>query len=111
MGKRRNYNQKEQDQLKKLKVENKQLKREVSSLRKQLNQKEIQEFYEDVQTFEQVDEDVELNKLWECFQCERDVIRLVIIDRNDGTFYFRRCQSCGNKTKLQKYNPDVEGIK
>lgn len=62
-----------------------------------------------IEVQEQINNNYDSN--WECHQCHNDVIRLVVFDRIDGTFYFRRCSSCGNKTKVKKYNDKVEGIK
>ena len=118
--KRKNLNKKEQDQLQRLQRENEKLKRTIQSLRKQMaridinqyqNLKEIIESQEDFYSFE--DKQEELKKLkdkWKCKECDKDILRLIIVPRLDGSFYFRRCQNCGHKTKLKKYTEDIEGI-
>lgn len=115
MGKRRNYDSKEYDQLQKLKKENKSLKKQLSALKKQVqrldldNYKHIRELIEDEE--EEPLPVINEKEAWKCWECNEDVIRLIIFERQDGTFYFRRCQTCGHRTKVQKYNDKVKGIK
>lgn len=59
------------------------------------------------------DKEYELKKLrdkWICHDCARDILRIIIVPRADGIFYFRRCQNCSHKTRLKKYTENVEGI-
>lgn len=103
-----------------LKLENQKLKKQISSLRKQLSRIDIDRYQslKDIieahdEQDEQFDTTIALDDLkhkWECHKCSRDYLRLVIVPRVDGTFYFRRCPTCMNKTKLKKYTEDVEGI-
>ncbi len=51
-----------------------------------------------------------LAKKWACHKCDEGFLRLVLIDRHDGKHYFRKCTHCDNRTNMQKYNSDVEGI-
>lgn len=119
MGKTRR-GQKEQDQLDKLKRENKRLKRNISSLRKQIaridldryhNIRELLDKYEIEEREEELQRQEELAKEeWKCHDCGRDYLRLVIFNRRDGTFYFRKCFTCNKRTKTQKYHDKVKGI-
>lgn len=103
-----------------LKLENQKLKKQISSLRKQLSRIDIDRYQSLKDIIEAHDEqDIEfdstmalddLKRKWECHKCARDFLRLVIVPRVDGTFYLRRCPTCMHKTKLKKYNDDVEGI-
>lgn len=118
--KRRNFNKKEQDILQKLQRENEKLRRTIQSLRKQMSRIDIDEYQnlreiiESQETFDsETERKNELKKLkerWLCRVCSTDYLRLVMVPRLDGVFYFRRCANCGNKTKLKKYTEEVEGI-
>lgn len=54
-----------------------------------------------------------LKEQWVCYKCNTGILRLLIIPRQDGVKYFRRCDNhqCKNRTRLKDYTPDVEGIK
>ena len=118
--KKRNLPKKEQDQLQKLQRENEKLKRTIQSLRKQMarididqyqNLKEIIESQDSYNTEEsKKDELKKLKEKWQCHDCARDYLKLIIIPRLDGMFYVRRCGNCGKKTKIKKWNDTVEGI-
>ena len=110
---------KELDQLQRLKYENQKLKKENSRLRKliqrgQADQDLLQEL------IEKQNEEVELEQQekmlknkWRCHKCSEGVLKIHILKRLDGIFYWRRCSNpnCDHKTKLQRYTKDVEGIK
>jgi len=102
--------------------ENKKLKRQIKQLRKQLdripwelydNIRAVVEKHEAEEFAEQnLKKEEKLKQIWECHACKEDSLRIVIINRPDGTFYFRKCPSCGNRTKkLKKYSDDVEGVR
>lgn len=103
-----------------LKLENQKLKKQISSLRKQLSRIDIDRYSHLKDMIEQDDANdapyntkdalEDLKRKWECHKCARDFLRLVIVPRQDGTFYLRRCPTCMHKTKLKKYNDEVEGI-
>ncbi len=50
-----------------------------------------------------------IEALWGCHTCGKGVMRLIIIGRAGQDYYFRRCDCCENKTRMQKYTPDVTG--
>lgn len=103
-----------------LKKENKQLKIQLARLRKVLDRIDLENYNnlkEIVHKQRREDTDLHnekiesnLEKQWECHKCHEDVLRIIIVDRQDGVFYFRRC-SCGNRTKMKKYHDKVEGPK
>lgn len=103
-----------------LKLENDKLKKQISSLRKQLSRIDIDRYSNLKDIIEAQDEEddnfdsktalEDLKAKWECHECHEDYLKLIIVPRLDGTFYFRKC-SCGHRTKLKKYNDNVEGIK
>jgi hypothetical protein len=117
---KRKHCDREYDDLQKLKYENRKLKRQVSSLRKQIARINIYE-YENLKDLldkhdqedrhqtliEQKEKD---KKRWECFKCKVGYLKLKIFERRDGIFYFRKCNNCENRTKTQKWSEDVEGI-
>lgn len=120
MGKTRR-GEKDYDQLDKLKNENRKLKRQISSLRKQIaridldryhNIRELLEKYDAEEQEEELQRQEEAAKEeWRCHDCDRDYLRLVVFNRRDGTFYFRKCFTCGKRTKTQKYHDKVKGLK
>lgn len=112
---------KDYDQLDRLKHENQKLKREVARLRKELSKIDVdrhehlkelvqQQYQEDMEAHKKSTKE-ELIKKWECFKCNIGYLRLIILNRLDGVFYFRRCTECAHKTRLKKYTEKVEGIK
>jgi len=110
----------EQKVNRRLKLENQKLRKQISSLRKQLSRIDIDRYSHLKDMIEAHDEEdskfdskVELAELklkWQCHSCEQDYLKLIIVPRLDGTFYFRRC-TCGHRTKLKKYHDNVEGLK
>ncbi len=113
---------KDETLLNKLKRENKTLKQQVASLRKQLSRIDVDRYENLTDLVDQLyDEEKaaaeevssksreQLMKKWECFKCHKDYLKLIILARPDGAYYFRKC-SCGKKTRLQKYTKDVEGL-
>lgn len=121
MSKGRRDRTKEYDQVQKLKSENKLLKRQIARLRKQLDRIDVEHFQnlkeivkkqrkEDLDLYKE-EEHKSLEEKWKCHKCDDGVLRIVIIDRRNGVFYFRRCPSCGNRTKVKPYTEDVKGVK
>lgn len=114
MGRKNHNMDREFDDIQRLKHENKELRRKVAKLQKEMRRLNdrysnlddlVQEQYEET---EQSNDD--LKKKWQCHACKSDYLRIVIFNRPDGTFYFRKCGSCINRTKLQRYSEKVEGI-
>ena len=54
----------------------------------------------------------QLKLKWTCKVCKRGHLKLIIINRHDGKYYFRSCidKECSNRTKMKKYTEDVEGV-
>lgn len=119
-GNRRAAHDGELKEVQRLKLENQKLRKQIGKLRKELSKIDIdryQSLRDLVEAQDRQDEDfdrnIELDKLkekWQCHTCGRDHLRLIMVPRLDGTFYFRRCPTCGNKTRLKKYEEDVTGI-
>jgi hypothetical protein len=118
--KRRRYNHKEQDDLQRLKRENDRLKKQVSSLRKQLARVDIDR-YENLQDLIHKYDKEEAAEIiakehkakeqkWKCYECPEGILRLKVFERQDGIFYMRKCDKCVNRTKLKRWSKEVEGI-
>lgn len=118
--KRRKYSRKEQDDLQKIKRENDKLKKQVSSLRKQLARIDINR-YENLQDLihkydkQEVEENIKNDaktqeNRWKCHKCDSGILILKIFERADGIVYYRKCNGCPNKTTLKKWDESVEGI-
>ena len=110
---------KEHSEMQKLKHENQKLKRQLNRLRKQLARVNMDEYSnvkealdaqdrEDV-AFEQKDKDRMIVERWQCFQCGQDYLRLVVVQRPDGDFYFRKCPTCEKRTRLKPLTGDIQG--
>ena len=65
---------------------------------------EVEDFYETAQD--------RMRLKWTCKVCKRGHLKLIIINRHDGQYYFRSCidKDCKNRTKMKKYTEDVEGV-
>jgi len=111
---------KEYSQEQRLKHENQKLKKQVKQLRKLLSRIPV-ELYQNIEEAIEKQRAIELReqkmkkkerqkKIWECFECQADSLRIFILNRRDGTFYFRQCPTCKHRTKLQKHSDDVEGL-
>jgi hypothetical protein len=120
-----NHKAKEKDysENQRLKNENQKLKRQLERLRKQLARVDLEVYTnikeaieaqqrEDI-VFEKEETErnrkVLLKKQWECFKCCEDYLRLVVVQRLDGDFYFRKCPACGNRTKIKPFTENVKG--
>lgn len=110
---------KELDNLQKLKYENQKLKKENARLRKlmQRGQADHELLHELIQKQNDevavADQERNLINRWKCYECNEGVLKIHILKRLDGVFYWRICsnENCGHKTKLQRYTKEVEGIK
>lgn len=98
-----------------------QLKREVSSLRKQLARIDLdrysyikdslEEHY--AQEEEVVDNErllADLKKSWLCKECGAGYLEVILYNKIGETWYYRQCNSCVHRTKSQRYSADVKGI-
>lgn len=105
----------------KLTHENKRLKREVSSLRKQLARLDldrftnVKELIEESYTAGQESAGKEvietLKKTWACEECKEGYLEIILYNKLQDTWYYRKCTCCPHRTKAQKYDPNqVKGI-
>jgi len=109
--KNRKYCNNEIDLLQRLKSENKRLKRIVSNLQKQLSRIDLDR-YENLKELvdKQYREDMKQSEKdkWKCYHCPTGQLKILIINRHDGTKYLRKCSNCSHRTKIQDY---TKGIK
>ena len=102
--------------------ENRVLKRQVASLRKMLaridldryeNAKELIENHYQEDRAEEGKAILENLKMeWKCHEehCS-GYLEIILYTRRDGTYYYRQCTDCDNRTKSQKYDESVKGIR
>lgn len=118
---RRKTSDGEYDQVQRLRHENKRLKNQISQLRKQLSRVDIDRFQNlkdliesqerEDQAETKAEEQKKIEQDWKCFECKSGTIRLVVLERKDGVFYYRICDRCPKRTKIKRYNSDVKGVK
>lgn len=108
-----------------LSKENKQLKKELSHLRKQIARLDGDRF----ETLRQMCQDSEesnrfqenmgssssnietLKKDWACRKCTPGYLEIMLYPKLNQTWYYRKCNSCNNRTTGQRYDSgSVKGI-
>lgn len=120
MGKTRR-GEKEKSKERRLVHENQKLKREISSLRKQLARIDLDrhDYVKNIVEEHYAKEDAEDNthkmlesmkNYWKCHECKSGYLEINLYTRMDGVFYYRQCSECSNRTKSQKYDENVTGI-
>lgn len=113
MSKSRNYD-KESKLIDRLKHENQQLKRENAKMRRQMDRLNLD--HDRYRTLRELvhkqtqESRKKPQEKWQCWECGKGTMRLILMPRLDGTFYLRRCdlKECGHATKLKKHTKDVE---
>lgn len=51
-----------------------------------------------------------LKKSWTCVECSEGHLEIILYNKIDSTWYYRKCTNCPHRTKSQKYSPAVQGI-
>jgi hypothetical protein len=118
MARKGKYTDREHDIIDKYKKENQKLKEQISKLRKQISRIDLDRYhnvrdlinhYESTEKNEtSPTQEEEIKKLWHCFQCDSDYLRMVTFERRDGIFYYRKCNTCNRKTKLKRLTKDTK---
>lgn len=108
----------------KLSKENRQLKRELAHLRKQLSRLDLegleaakQEVF-DQEEKERLSQTVgepgsnleDLKKTWACKKCSEGWLEINLYPKAGETWYYRKCSGCSKRTKGQRYGESVKGI-
>ena len=104
--------------------ENRQLKRELNHLRKQISRldgdrfetlrqmvadnAESQRFQENSNSVNSNIED--LKKNWACNKCATGFLEIILYSKRNATWYYRKCSECDNRTHGKRYGEDVKGI-
>lgn len=111
---------KEYSREKKLSYENKRLKKEIAKLRKELARLDldrysqvkeiIEQHYQEDQAKEAQNMLDKMKEAWRCYQCEKGFLEIIIFNKLDSTWYLRKCNNCPNRTRSQRYTPQVKGI-
>lgn len=113
--------EKERSRERQLAHENQKLRREISSLRKQLARIDLDrhDYVKNIVEEHYAKEEVEDNthkmlesmkNHWKCHMCKSGHLEINLYTRLDGVFYYRKCNECDNRTKSQQYNESVTGI-
>jgi len=119
MSRRRQYSDRETDQLQYYKHLVKKLKREIAGLRKQIDRLDLDRFASFKEALDRIDEiemeqtarrkDKEIQKeKWRCWDCNTGTMRLKVWDRLDGPHYQRVCDHCNKRTTMKKWTPEVK---
>jgi len=105
--------------------ENRQLKRELSHLRKQISRLDLEglenakQMVFDHEEKERLNRDIgapssnleALKKEWSCLQCTTGWLEITLYSKLGITHYYGKCNSCDNRTKGQRYDSaSVKGI-
>jgi len=106
--------------IQRLKYENSKLKRENSSLRKQLDRvnfersADLQEIIEEHLKNEDEQDHARLIKnmaeKWKCFKCAGGYLKVKRFLKAGVMMYLRECDCCENKTRPQQFHENVEGL-
>jgi hypothetical protein len=105
----------------KLVHENRKLKQENARLRKSLARIDLDRYdtiremlsehedkVENVQNNSNVIES--LKKTWTCKECHEGHLEIILYNKIESTWYYRKCSNCPHRTKSQKYSPEVKGL-
>ena len=96
---------KEYDEVQQLKHENKKLKRQNARLRKLLDRIDLNRL-DELKEEEEVAK--ERDEVWRCFDCGKGTLRMKTIELRDGMRYYRECDVCEKRTKMQRLTKDVK---
>lgn len=120
---KRNHGYKELDQLQTLKRENEKLKRQISSLRKQLARIDLDRYVhvksivEDHLAGQEVEQSTQsmlesMKNTWKCHSCSDGHMEIETYSKAGNLWYYRSCSNkCGNRTTGKPYDPNsVKGI-
>jgi hypothetical protein len=105
--------------------ENRQLKRELAHLKKQIARIDLDRFetvkqmcndYQENERFRDSSEESisnleEMKKTWSCNECSSGYLEIILYSKIGETYYFRKCISCNKRTVGQRYDSEsVKGI-
>jgi hypothetical protein len=116
--------QKEYTKEQRLIKENKQLKKELGHLRKQIARIDLDRYETvtqmcaDYQESERFQENManstpnvdDLKKEWACNSCNSGYLEIFLYSKMGETYYYRRCNGCQHRTHGKRYTAEVKGI-
>ena len=111
------YCKKELSELQRLKLEIQELKKENKTLHNLLkridpDRPDIKQYYDHKKKIENKKNNRKLYKKWTCHDCGNGVLRTIIFSKANGDkYYFRKCDSCENKTKSKKFQENIEIVR
>lgn len=104
----------------KLVHENRQLKKQISALRKQLSRIDIDRYDNLKDVIEQhyqedkADEGRELmekiKQEWKCHECHSGYLEILKYNKGLDTWYYRKCTKCPHRTPGKRFKEDVQGV-
>lgn len=109
MAKNKQRSGREYDTLQKLKSENRNLKKQIKSLRKQIIQLETSQYknLKDISHSDTLEEDLKTEaKKWDCWECQIGALKYIPVFQRDKEMYFRMCTNCRHRTKLKPVKKD-----
>jgi len=122
-GKGKRGSNKELYEIQTLRLENRKLKKSITSLRKQLKRVDIDRFQnlkdlvikQNKENFDssKVRTGKKLRDKWTCRECNEGYLRIIILPMRNIEKYLRKCSNpkCNHKTKTKVFDPSkVEGI-
>jgi len=111
MARRTNTYDKELTKVQRLRAENQKLKKEIKSLRKEiknlLSDRDKKQDLEELISI-QNKESKKYEDKWNCHHCDSGILKLIILPMRNSTKYFRKCDKCAHRTKIQVYNECVK---
>lgn len=112
--------EKERSREQELKYENSKLRREVSSLRKQLARLDLSRYNHVREILEEHSKTEESNSAkkvmaqlehhWKCYDCGDGILEIIVYSKIGSEHYYRQCNCCSKRTKSKEYSPSVQGI-
>lgn len=99
---------KEHSREKELSYKNKELQREVARLKRELQKYKHWDELKDEEQEIPIVTNVQRKKDRTCYTCGKGKLVMVQYGRPDGMQYFRRCDTCGYRTRSKKYDETVE---
>ena len=116
---KRTHKEKELSQLQTARREIEKLKREVSSLRKQLTRLDldrhsyVRDIVEEHYTRENNEAAMEIiessKSFWKCRECSEGFLEIMEYPKMGISWYYRKCSNCKHRTKSQQLTPNVKG--
>lgn len=104
----------------KLANENRQLKKEIASLRKQLARIDLDRYghVRDILEKHYAAEEEragqefleKLKEEWKCRACNNGYLEITLYNKRNDTWYYRRCNNCTHRTQSKRYSAEVKGI-